>query len=394
MSEACEGQPDFGRYQLVRRVSLGGTAEIYKAKAFNDRGFEKVVALKRLLPHVEEDPAFVRMFVNEARLVAQLDHPRIARIYELGKVHGSHYIAMEYIYGRDLGEVQRALGVRLALAPPAFVAAVGLQVAQALDYAHGFVDATGTALRIVHRDVSPQNVMIDESGSVRLIDFGIAKYVGAEGSTAAGVVKGKHAYMSPEQVRQEPLDGRSDVFSLGVILHELLTGERLFRCDSVLDTLVHVEAAQVPELREVAPGVPEELAAAVMASLARDPADRPSAAELATALDAICGGRAGVDPHPQVAELYTALFDDAGDTETEVTLAEYRQALRAAELGVDESLARCDASDITIIPDSADLAAYVEDLRRHLREVRAAAGGEGAQPRAPHEAAPPAHGAR
>ena len=392
MSEACEGQPNFGRYQLVRRVSLGGTAEIYKAKAFNDRGFEKVVALKRLLPHVEEDPDFVRMFVNEARLVAQLDHPRIARIYELGKVHGSHYIAMEYIYGRDLGELQRGAGASRAASPPALVAAVGLQVAEALDYAHGFVDAQGTPLRIVHRDVSPQNIMLDESGAVRLIDFGIAKYVGVEGSTAAGVVKGKHAYMSPEQVRQEPLDGRSDVFSLGVILHELLTGERLFRCDNVLDTLVRVEAAQAPDLREVAPEVPEELAATVMACLARDRGDRPSAAELAGALEVICGGRGSAEPLRAVAEFYATRFDDAGDTETEVTLDEYRQALRASELGVDEALARRDASDITIIPDTADLAAYVEELRRHLREVRAAAGAEGAT--GPQEATPPAHGAR
>jgi len=375
LSEAVEGKPDFGRYQLVRRVSLGGTAEIYKAKAFNDRGFEKVVALKRLLPHVEEDPAFVRMFVNEARLVAQLDHPRIARIYELGKVRGNHYIAMEYIYGRDLGEVKRALVERDAPAPPDFVAAVGRQVAEALHYAHGFVDASGTALRIVHRDVSPQNVMLDERGAVRLIDFGIAKYVGVEGSTAAGVVKGKHAYMSPEQVRQEPLDGRSDVFSLGVILHELLSGERLFRAESVLDTLVRVEAANVPELTDVAPAVPGELAATVMACLARDPRERPRAGELSTALAEVGRGLGFEDPQPAAARVYAELFDDTGDTEDEVTLDEYRQALRAAELGTDPGLVGRDASDITIIPDTADLAAYVEELHRHLREVRAVARG-------------------
>ncbi|TNF27547.1 MAG: serine/threonine protein kinase [Deltaproteobacteria bacterium] len=392
VSGSGDERPDFGRYQLVRRVSLGGTAEIYKAKAMGDRGFEKVVALKRLLPHVEEDPAFVRMFVNEARLVAQLDHPRIAHIYELGKVRGSHYMAMEYIYGRDLGALKRALAERGEPAPPIFVAAVGRQVAEALDYAHRFVDVTGTALRIVHRDVSPQNVMVDESGVVRLIDFGIAKYVGVEGSTAAGVVKGKHAYMSPEQVRQEPLDGRSDVFSLGVILHELLAGERLFRAESVLDTLVRVEAARVPELAEVAPDAPEELASAVMACLARRPQDRPSAGELASALAEVCRGLGAADPQGVVADVYGRLFDDAGDTEDEVTLDEYRQALRAAELGVDAALAARDASDITLIPDTADLVAYVEELHRHLREVRAAGRVEG--PGDSPEDGPPVHGAR
>ena len=388
MSDRPHGQPSFGRYQLVRRVSFGGTAEIYKAKAVGEHGFEKVVALKRLLPHVEEDPAFIRMFVNEARLVAQLDHPCIAHIYEVGKVRGSHYIAMEYIYGHDLAEGQRALVARGAPVDPAFVAGVGAQVAEALEYAHGFVDAAGTALRIVHRDVSPHNVMVDESGSVRLIDFGIAKYVGGEGSTAAGVVKGKHGYMSPEQVRREPLDGLSDVFSLGVVLYELLTGDRLFRGDSALDTLVRVEEARVVDLRAVVPGIPEGLAAAIMASLARDPAARPTAGALAATLAAVTAALGAPDRQAPVAQVYGALFDDAGDTEDEVTLDEYQQALRAAELGIDEALVRRNASDITIIPDTADLAAYVEGLRRHLREVRAAAGSDqGAELRA--VAAPP-----
>lgn len=371
MSEGSEGGPDFGRYRLVRRVSLGGTAEVFKAKAFGERGFEKVVALKRLLPHVEERPEFVRMFVNEARLVAQLDHPLIARIHELGRARGSHYLAMEYIYGRDLQEVQRMLAADGGGAAPAdFAAAVGAQAAEALDYAHRFVDADGVALRVVHRDVSPQNLMIDEDGAVKLVDFGIAKFVGDDGVTAAGVVKGKHAYMSPEQVRREPLDGRSDLFSLGVVLFELLTGERLFKAASVLETLERVEAAEPPALLAVAPGTPPALARWVMACLARDRDARPpDGAVLGAGLRAALGELGIADPRVPVRRLFREVCG-APPVEDAVTHAEYLEALRAAELGEDPSLAARSASDITIVADTADLAAYIERLRRHLPSAR------------------------
>lgn len=367
-SEGSEGGPDFGRYQLVRRVSLGGTAEVFKAKAFGELGFEKIVALKRLLPHVEERPEFVRMFVNEARLVAQLDHPLIARIHELGRARGSHYLAMEYVYGRDLQEVQRQIALLAdgGGAPADFTAAVGAQAAEALDYAHRFVDADGVALRIVHRDVSPQNLMIDEDGAVKLVDFGIAKFVGVDGVTAAGVVKGKHAYMSPEQVRREPLDGRSDLFSLGVILYELLSGERLFKAGTVLETLEMVEAAAPPDLVVAAPGTPPELARWVMCCLARERDARPpDGATLAAGLAAELARMACADPRVPVRRLYRAVCGDA-PVEDAVTHEEYLEALRAAELGEDPALAARSASDITIVPDTDDLAAYVARLRHHM----------------------------
>ncbi|MCA9516424.1 MAG: serine/threonine protein kinase [Myxococcales bacterium] len=376
MPELAEPTPDFGRYKLIRRVSLGGSAEIYKAKAFGERGFEKVVALKRILPHAEENPEFVRMFVDEAQLVAQLDHPLIAKLYELGHARGSTYIAMEYIYGRDLQELQRTLRDAGRTAPLALVAAVGAQAAEALAYAHAFVDTRGIPLRIVHRDVSPQNLMVTDAGAVKLIDFGIARFVGRDAVTETGVVKGKHAYMSPEQVRGQPLDGRSDLFSLGVILYELVTGRRLFKAESVIETLEQVTAGDVPPLGL---DCPPELRRWIMRCLSKRPEDRPRDGRvLAQGLRDALGGLDAAAPAAVVQREYTALFGERDVTEDEVTLDEYYQALRAAELGEDLQLSRREASDITIVPDTADLAAYVEELRRHLREAPAVAAPEAA----------------
>jgi len=371
--------PNFGRYHLIRRVSVGGTAEIFKAKALGPAGFEKIVAIKRLLPHAEEDPDLVAHFMAESRLVALLDHPLVARIYEVGKVGSSPYLAMEYVYGIDLQELMRRLAERGELAEPALVAAIGVQAAHALDYAHHLVDELGQPCEIVHRDVSPQNFMMSSTGELKLIDFGIAKYAGREGQTKTGVVKGKHAYMSPEQVRQRHLDGRSDLFSLGVILWELACGERLFRADSVLETLERVDRAEVRDPRDLRPDLPADLAAAIMACLKKDPAERPAragatAAELEIVLSAIDPeGRDEREAHPGIAHAMTVLARSYAElvgsletTEDDLTIDEYHQALRRIELGDDLQLLSRSPSDITVVPDTSDLVEYVARLRERL----------------------------
>jgi len=375
---------NFGRYQLVRRVSIGGTAEIFKAKAFGPMGFEKIVAVKRLLPHAEEDPELLRHFIAESKLVALLDHPLIARIYEVGQVRGlgdgvagTNYLAMEYVYGVDLQELQRALGERALGPDPRLVCAIGIQAAHALDYAHHVV-VDGQALSIVHRDVSPQNLMMSASGELKLIDFGIAKFAGSESRTKTGVVKGKHAYMSPEQVRRRPLSGRSDLFSLGVILWELACGQRLFKCETVLETLERVEAAEVePPSSRV--NLPAGLSHWLMACLARDPEARPERAGIVAAgleevlreLDPDGWDRQEANPgiaHAMtiVAQAYATLFGSSGMREDDLTIDEYHQALRAVELGDDTQMQRRSPSDITIVPDTSDLAEYVARLRERL----------------------------
>ncbi len=391
---AARAPVNFGRYQLLRRVSVGGTAEIFKAKAFGPLGFEKIVAVKRLLPHAEEDPELLRHFIAESKLLALLDHPLIARIYEVGQVRasgqadgvaGTNYLAMEYVYGVDLQELQRVLGDQAVEAPaaavpvadPRLVCAIGIQAAHALDYAHHVV-VDGRPLAIVHRDVSPQNLMMSASGEVKLIDFGIAKFAGSEGRTKTGVVKGKHAYMSPEQVRHKPLSGRSDLFSLGVILWELACGQRLFKCDTVLETLERVEAAEVdPPSLKVA--MPEALSRWIMQCLQRAPEDRPERAGIVAAgleevlrtLDPEGWDRQEANPGiaqamTVVAQAYAALFGSSGMREDDLTIDEYNQALRAVELGEDAQLLRRSPSDITIVPDTSDLAEYVARLRERL----------------------------
>ncbi len=392
----------FGRYQLIRRVSVGGSAEIFKAKAFGPMGFEKIVAIKRLLPHAEEDPELLAHFIAESKLVALLDHPLIARIYEVGQVGGSsqhaagesagasfgtNYLAMEYVYGVDLQELMRVLGERGEPASAELVSAIGIQAAHALDYAHHVV-VDGKPLEIVHRDVSPQNLMMSATGEVKLIDFGIAKYAGSEGRTKTGVVKGKHAYMSPEQVRRKPLSGRSDLFSLGVILWELACGQRLFKRESVLETLERVEAAEVEPPAEVAP-VPRALSDWIMRCLERDPERRPERAgvvaagleEVLRALDPdgwdVREANPGIaQAMTIVAQAYATLFGSSGMREDDLTIDEYQQALRAVELGEDAQLMQRNPSDITIVPDTSDLAEYVARLRERMPAVTVGEAGE------------------
>lgn len=377
----------FGRYHLIRRVSVGGTAEIFKAKAIGHMGFEKIVAIKRLLPHAEEDPELLRHFIAEMKLVALLDHPLIARIYEIGEVPrlgaqegvaGTNYLAMEYVYGVDLQELQRVLTERRTAADPRLVCAIGIQAAHALDYAHHVV-VDGKPMAIVHRDVSPQNLMMSASGEVKLIDFGIAKFEGSEGRTKTGIVKGKQAYMSPEQVRRKPLTGRSDMFSLGVVLWELACGQRLFKMESVLETLERVEAAEVVPPSQVVATVPQGLSDWIMACLQRDQAARPErTGDVAAGLEAVLKALdpAGWDAHEAnpgiahamtiVAEAYATMFGSSGMREDDLTIDEYQQALRAVELGEDAQLQRRNPSDMTIVPDTSDLAEYVARLRERL----------------------------
>ncbi len=256
----------FGRYQLIRRISLGGMAEVFKAKSYNESGFEKIVALKRLLPSISENDDFIQMFLQEAKIASRLDQENICRIYELGKVEKDYYLTMEFIYGHDLRQLLKALKKHDRPADPTLVAWVGAQAAEGLDYAYRQLGANGIPLCTVHRDISPQNIMIGFDGRVKVIDFGIAKVADATVQTAAGVLKGKYAYMSPEHASNLPLDARSDVWSLGVVLHELISGRRLFVGASMADTVDQVLHLEVPPL----PSAPPALAAIVARMLHRD----------------------------------------------------------------------------------------------------------------------------
>ena len=264
----------FGKYLLLNRLSVGATAAVYRAKIQGEAGFERVVAIKRILPHMAGDPAFIETFVREAKIAARLNHTNICPIYELGKVGESIYMAMECVAGKDLGKVNRALAAQGQTMPPAMCAWVASRLCEALDYAHTLKDARGKTAGIIHRDLSPTNIVISYEGGVKLIDFGVAKATGRAQQTNVDALKKKLGYMSPEMVRGKTVDHRSDVFGVGVTLFEMVTGQRLFSGKDDMATLGMVGKAAAPALSDVIDGVPSELEVIVTKALAREPEDR------------------------------------------------------------------------------------------------------------------------
>lgn len=265
----------FGPYQLLDRVAIGGMAEVFKAKRAGVEGFEKIVALKRILPHLSENKEFLDMFVDEAKMVAGLAHPNIVQIFDLGRIEKSYYIAMEYIHGRDLRTIMRRArdkGLRMPL--DLSLRVVG-QVCAALEYAHRKKDERGQPMQIVHRDVSPQNILISFEGDVKLVDFGIAKAATKASNTDRGALRGKLLYMSPEQAWGRPIDRRSDVFSLGIVLYEVLTETKPFvGAGTEVSILELVRQCVITPAREINPRVPEALDRVIMKALAREPDER------------------------------------------------------------------------------------------------------------------------
>ncbi|MFZ9890012.1 MAG: serine/threonine protein kinase, partial [Myxococcota bacterium] len=200
----------FGKYVLLERVNVGGMAEVFKAKTFGVAGFERILAIKRILPSLVDDQEFIHMFIDEARIAVQLNHTNIAQIYELGKQGPHYYIAMEYLPSRDLRSILDRLRSAGQLMPIAQAAYITAKICEGLDYAHRRRDPAGAPMNIIHRDVSPQNILVTYEGDIKVIDFGIAKAANRASKTQAGVLKGKFGYMSPEQVRGLPIDRRSD----------------------------------------------------------------------------------------------------------------------------------------------------------------------------------------
>jgi serine/threonine protein kinase len=263
----------FGRYLLLDKIATGGMAEIFRAKSLGAEGFEKVVVIKRILPHYCEDDGFVTMFQDEARVAAHLNHANIVQIFDFDTVDGLQYIAMEYVEGHDLKRIFDTAVARGLLPTPQQAAFVAMEAARGLDYAHKR-SKDGVSLGIVHRDVSPHNILVSNTGEVKVADFGIAKAASRSTKTRAGTIKGKCAYMSPEQARGLALDGRSDLFALGIVLWELLTGKRLFAGDSDFEILSKVLQEPIASPTQLAPHIPAELEAIVLRALARDPAER------------------------------------------------------------------------------------------------------------------------
>ena len=264
---------DFGKYELVDKIGTGGMAEVFLAKSFGAEGLEKALVIKRILPELSENQRFVEMFISEAKIAVDLNHPNIVQIYDFGKHAGTYYLAMEYVEGADLGHLMTAAKrskTSFTIGDAVYIAA---EIAKGLHYAHQKTDRYGEPLSIVHRDVSPQNVLVSEDGSVKIVDFGIAKATMVADSRPSGL-QGKFAYMSPEQASGKRLDHRSDLFSLGVVLFELLCGRTLFKAASQEEMTSLVKSAVVPDVRDLNPDVSQELADIVYKALSLSADDR------------------------------------------------------------------------------------------------------------------------
>ena len=277
-----------GPYELLRRIATGGMAEVYVARRAGPHGFQKTVALKRILPQFTRDSDFTAMFVDEARVCARLGHPNIVQVFDFGEEDGELYMAMEYVDGTTAARLIRAAAARGEEIPLDACLHVTLSVLQALDYAHNARDDQGKPLALVHRDVSPGNVLVDRTGAVKLTDFGIARAAEIERRTDAGQLKGKLGYMSPEQVVGRELDPRSDIFTLGIVLAEMLILRPLFSGGKELDVLLRIRDADLSAIDRAGFRVPDDVRAVLFRALSRDPGLRwPTAAAFADALEDI-----------------------------------------------------------------------------------------------------------
>jgi len=298
----------FGKYTLVERLGGGGMAEVYRARLHGPQGFEKDVALKLILPQFSDEPEFVKMFVHEATVAARLDHTSIVRIHEFDVIEGTYYIAMELVEGKDLRALlarAHQMGRKLSV-PQALL--IALEVARGLAFAHG--ELVTNRDPIIHRDISPHNIIISRAGEVKITDFGIAKAASAASLTRTGVIKGKAAYMSPEQARGEPVYPRSDIFSLGCVMWEMLTGQRLFTGENDYAILEKLHKSPIAPPSQYDAEVPEELDKLVLKCLERDPDKRvQSAAELVRELDRLLVAT-GAERTTLLADLYHSLFSE------------------------------------------------------------------------------------
>jgi len=281
----------FGPYQLLDRIAVGGMAEVFKAKRTGAAGFEKTLAVKRILPHLSDNEEFVNMFVDEAKMVAGLSHPNIVQIFDLGQIEKSFFIAMEYVHGRDLRTILKRAKEKELRLPLDLALRIASGLSAALEFAHRKKDERGRAMELVHRDVSPQNILISFEGDVKLTDFGIAKAATKASNTDRGALRGKLLYMSPEQAWGKSLDHRSDLFSLGLVLYEMITDEKPFLLGhdgSEMTILEKVRRCEIAPPRSLNPKIPESLDRVVMKALHKDPEERfQDAVEMNRALERV-----------------------------------------------------------------------------------------------------------
>ena len=335
-------EQQYGKYLLLDRIAVGGMAEIFLARQLGPEGFEKTVVLKRIRPHLGDKKSFVRMFLNEAKLAAQLTHPNIIQIHDLGKVSDpsaaetSYFIAMEYLFGRDMRRVMPKAEAQGIAFPIVYACKIASQVLEGLFYAHQKADVQGRPLGIVHRDVTPENIFVSFDGGVKVLDFGIAKAANQVEMTRAGEIKGKLSYMSPEQCMGKPLDHRSDIFSLGVVLYEWVTGFKLFTGESDVAVLKSITDGKIYKPSYFKSDVPEPIEQSLMRALEKEPEQRyQSAWEMQYDLDKFLANNEFTPSNQHLATFMKQLFADEMDAER-ARVSGPPEAQRLQQLEVDK----------------------------------------------------------
>ncbi len=299
-----------GRYDLIHRLGHGGMAAVFLGRATGRAGFEKLVAVKVIHPHLGAEPEFVEMFLDEARIAARICHPHVVEIHDLGDDDGVFYMVMEYVEGETLASLLRQLRKQDEHLPISAVLQIAADACEGLAAAHDLTDAEGRPMHLVHRDVSPHNLLVGMDGRVKVVDFGIAKATGRRSSTRTGQLRGKLAYMSPEQAGGESIDHRTDLFALGSVIWELLTNDRLFVAETESETLARVHACVLSDIREVRSDIPEPIAAFMAKALARDPDERFASAHdmLRDVRGLLRGLDESIDPRGDLAKVMDQLF--------------------------------------------------------------------------------------
>lgn len=354
-----------GRYELLARLATGGMGEIFLARLEGAAGFEKLVVVKRILPHLADDARFRAMLIAEARITSKISHANICQVHELGETEGQLYIVMEYLEGVTLLPLLRRYSKQETPLDLGFIAGVIQQTADALHYAHELRDRNGEAIGLVHRDVTPSNIFLTESGMAKVLDFGIAKVKDTSVNTQTGTVKGKYAYMSPEQLRGTAIDRRADVFALGIVVYELLALRRLFQRATDYLTFRAVMEQPIPDVRRYRPDLPDALVAAMLRALERDPANRfATARQLGTAmLDAIAPVCRPWS-HGEIGDFVRATFaDELAKRSAQVALV--ARSGEPTQVGVEPSSGHDDDDEFPSVDSAVMHTAPEPHLRAH-----------------------------
>ncbi|MGC8928172.1 MAG: serine/threonine protein kinase, partial [Myxococcota bacterium] len=303
----------FGKFEIITRIATGGMAEIFLAKQVGIEGFQKLIVIKRILPHLSSDKEFVNMFLDEARMAAQLNHPNIVQIYDLGVIEGSYFIAMEYIDGVDISSILKKGREKKNFLRLGWILKIISQVCEGLYYAHTLKDSNGIPLGLIHRDITPENLLVSFTGSVKITDFGIARARGRSTSTTSGTLKGKFPYMFYEMVKGMEIDARSDIFSLGIVMWEMLTYRRLFKRDTEVASINAILNEEIPSPKKYFKNLPDGVEKIVMKALERDRDKRfQTAREMGNAIEDFISQKRVIVRISDLSDYLTELFPDRG----------------------------------------------------------------------------------